>query len=123
MGLPPTGWTGVSLKLEHTLYDVLEVTRHASPVVVKAAYRSLAHSLHPDKHSGTEASGHRLAEINDAYAVLSDPARRMHYDRTLALKDVPVERRRVDGAWGSRGFGPVTTGNKGSRPFGFRPLT
>ncbi len=58
------------MKPDRTLYDVLEVSQHASPVVVKAAYRSLAQSLHPDKNSGTLAAGERLAEINDAYAVV-----------------------------------------------------
>jgi DnaJ-class molecular chaperone len=45
------------MKPERTLYDVLEVSQRASPVVLKAAYRSLAQSLHPDKNLGTQAAG------------------------------------------------------------------
>lgn len=65
-----------AMKLERTLYDVLEVSQRASLIVANAAYRSLAQSLHPDKNYETETSGKRLAEINDAYSTLSDPVKR-----------------------------------------------
>ena len=109
------------MKLEPTLYDLLEISPHASPMVVRAAYRSLAQYLHPDKNSGTEVFGARLAEINDAYAILSDPNRRLSYDRTLALHEARTERRGIAPA-AEKGVSRLGSGNHVSRPFGFRPL-
>ena len=109
------------MKLERTLYDVLEVSRHASPVVVKAAYRSLAQSLHPDKNSGANASGERLAEINDAYSILSDPVKRLSYDRTLGLQKANLERRGV-GPSSEKSLGHSSAASNVSRPFAFRPF-
>ena len=104
-----------------TLYDVLEVIQRASPIVVKAAYRSLAQALHPDKNSGAAASGQRLAEINNAYSIVSDPAKRLRYDQTLVLHAAKPDRRRVVPA-GTSAPGAFSTGNSVSRPFGFRPF-
>lgn len=109
------------MKLVRTLYDVLEVSQRASPIVVKAAYRSLAQSLHPDKNSGTQASGERLAEINEAYSIVSDPAKRLRYDRTLGLDAAIAERRRAVPA-ATSGCDHISAGKNVSRPFGFRPL-
>ncbi len=109
------------MKPERTLYDVLEVSQRASPIVVRAAYRSLAQSLHPDKNSGTRAAGERLAEINDAYAVVSDAAKRLKYDRTLGLNTANSERRGIVPA-GEQGRAHFSAGSKVSRPFAFRPL-
>ena len=109
------------MKLERTLYDVLEVSQQASLIVIKAAYRSLAQSLHPDKNSGTEASGERLAEINDAYSILSHPVKRLNYDRTLGLHKANIERRGMVPS-SQNGFGHSSAEHKTSRPFAFRPL-
>lgn len=109
------------MKPGRTLYDVLEVSQSASPVVVKAAYRSLAQALHPDKNSGTASSGQRLAEVNDAYSIVSDPVKRLRYDQALGLHAAKPERRRVVPA-GTAGVATFSTGNNLSRPFGFRPF-
>lgn len=110
------------MKPERTLYDILEVSQRASPLVLKAAYRSLAQCLHPDKNRGALACGERLAEINAAYAVVSDPARRLRYDRTLGLAAPRTERRGVVVGAGAAGSAPIGAGSKVTRPFGFRPL-
>jgi hypothetical protein len=66
----------------HTHYDNLRVTRNATPGVIKAAYRALSHEFHPDKNPGRDTT--RIMEIiNEAYAVLSDPAARARYDAAL----------------------------------------
>lgn len=109
------------MKSERTLYDVLEVSHRVGPIVLKAAYRSLAQSLHPDKNSGTRASCERLAEINAAYSVVSDPAKRLNYDRTLGLNTACTERRGIAPA-GDNSGGPFSAGNNVSRPYGFRPF-
>ena len=110
--------------MEHarTLYDVLEVSQRACATVVRAAYRSLVQTHHPDKNSGSEASGDRLADINHAYSILSDPDKRLNYDRVLGARKCSVERRSADTASGARGVGHFVAGQNASRPFGFRPL-
>ena len=112
----------MTLKLEQTLYDVLEVSKRASPIVVKAAYRALAQSLHPDKNLGTKTSCERLVEINDAYSVLSDPLRRMNYDRKLRSTRGMVERRSANNKSGGVDLGHYSAGLNITRPFAFRPF-
>lgn len=69
-------------------YAVLGVLSTAEDVVVKAAYRALAQSYHPDRYSGDPEFAHqRMAEINEAYAVLSDPSARAEYDKTREQGD------------------------------------
>lgn len=61
-------------------YEVLNVDRNASENDVKLAYRNLAKKYHPDiAHNKKEAEKH-FKEINEAYAVLSDPEKRKKYD-------------------------------------------
>ncbi|MDO8699418.1 MAG: DnaJ domain-containing protein [Rhodoferax sp.] len=57
---------------ELTLYDTLEVSSKTCPQVISAAYRCLAQFNHPDKKPGSNAASERLAQINDAYAILSE---------------------------------------------------
>ena len=65
-------------------YRVLQVDPSAEPEVIDRAYRALALKYHPDRSAGTpDATGTRMRRINEAYAVLSDPARRARYDATL----------------------------------------
>lgn len=72
-------------------YLVLGVTANASPAEIKAAFRRRAHELHPD-HSGMESEP--FLELQEAYAVLTDPQRRRRYDQQAGLT---VPRRRP---WG-----------------------
>ncbi len=59
-------------------YQILGVAKTASDEEVKKAYRKLAHQYHPDKAGGNEQ---KFKEINEAYQVLSDRAKRNQYDR------------------------------------------
>jgi molecular chaperone DnaJ len=61
-------------------YALLEVDRGASPEDIKKAYRRLAREHHPDRNPDPAAL-EKMAEINRAYEVLSDPARKERYDR------------------------------------------
>ena len=61
-------------------YDILGVSRNASQDEIKKAYRRLAMQYHPDRNKDPEAT-ERFKEINEAYEVLSDPEKRMAYDR------------------------------------------
>lgn len=60
-------------------YKTLGLKQDADPSEVRAAYRKLARTLHPDVNKSPDAD-ERMAEVNEAYAVLSNPERRATYD-------------------------------------------
>ena len=61
-------------------YQALGVAREAPADEVKRAYRKLARKFHPDVSKEADAE-QRMKEVNEAYAVLSDPEKRAAYDR------------------------------------------
>jgi curved DNA-binding protein CbpA len=67
------------------LYDVLQISAHASQEVVHAAYRVLARAYHPDVNDSPEAA-ERMRQVNAAYAVLSKPRQRAAYDARRARR-------------------------------------
>ncbi len=62
-------------------YDVLGLTREASPGEVKKAYRRRAHKYHPDRNQNDPDSERKFKEAAEAYEVLADPAKRQRYDQ------------------------------------------
>lgn len=75
-------------------YQTLDVPRDATADEVRAAYREAAARAHPDRGGSTE----RMALINVAYDVLSNPAKRRRYDsgeQPRAAEDTP-ERKSLD---------------------------
>ena len=62
-------------------YRVLGVLRAATPAQIKAAHRRLAKRYHPDGSTGDKA---RFLAVQEAYQLLSDPARRREWDRAHA---------------------------------------
>ncbi|MBI5670154.1 MAG: DnaJ domain-containing protein [Chloroflexi bacterium] len=77
-------------------YRVLGVAPNADLKTIKAAYRRLALKYHPDTQTD-EASDDRMKQINEAYTVLSDPARRAAYDRKRKGVVLTVELSRLLG--------------------------
>ncbi|RWR89700.1 DnaJ domain-containing protein [Cinnamomum micranthum f. kanehirae] len=63
-------------------YKVLEVEYDATDEKIRLNYRRLALKWHPDKHNGDSSATTKFQEINEAYKVLSDPAKRLDYDIT-----------------------------------------
>ncbi len=61
-------------------YKILGLTEDASQKKIKEAYRKLAFEYHPDRNRGNSESTARMKAINEAYAVLSHPAKRSSYD-------------------------------------------
>ena len=65
----------------HDLYAVLGVPRDASADDVRGAYRRAARASHPDLNPGDASAAARFKQVQAAYDVLVDPARRAAYDR------------------------------------------
>src|SRR5688500_14266221 len=72
-----------------SLYDVLNVAPEAEPVVVEAAYKALIKKYHPDQAVEAPVSKDATA-INEAFAVLKDPAKRADYDHRLWAKQQAI---------------------------------
>lgn len=67
---------------QRDLYAVLQVDPAAEPIVFEAAFRALARRFHPD---GNAPDAERMAELNQAIAVIRDPLRRAEYDRQRVM--------------------------------------
>lgn len=77
-------------------YKILCVNRNATEDEIKRAYRKQAVLHHPDKHaSDSEAKQHAeeqlFKEVGEAYSVLSDPKKRVRYDRGDDLEDIAAD--------------------------------
>lgn len=72
-------------------YEVLQVSPNAEQETIQRLYRLLAQRFHPDnRETGNEL---RFRELSEAYAVLSDPARRARYD--VAYHELKQDRWRL----------------------------
>lgn len=69
-------------------YRILQVHPEAEPEVIQAAYRRLARKYHPDASDGADDAA--MQNLNEAYAVLSDPQQRATYDRAFAAQPPPL---------------------------------
>ncbi|HNW71828.1 MAG TPA: molecular chaperone DnaJ [Candidatus Paceibacterota bacterium] len=79
-------------------YEILGVNKNASKEEIKKAFYKLAHKHHPDKKDGDEK---KFKEVNEAYQVLSNDAKREKYDQFGA----GFENMQGAGGYGQSGFG------------------
>ncbi|PIT38135.1 hypothetical protein BHC54_06140 [Snodgrassella alvi] len=56
--------------------------------MIRAAYRALSQKYHPDRNPHNPQAHQRMAEINEAYNVLSDPEKRHHHDVWIARQSL-----------------------------------
>lgn len=82
-------------QVPHSHYDTLRVAPAAAPEAVRRAYRRQAQQWHPDRTGGDPAAAARMAEINEAYAVLSHPGLRASYDQWLRARQSRVAAERA----------------------------
>lgn len=72
--------------MEKNYYDILEVSKYASPEVIEKAYKTLVKKYHPDLQENGLKSDYeqKLKLINEAYDILSDNDKKSKYDQELA---------------------------------------
>src|SRR5204862_5655964 len=85
-------------------YKILSVPRGASEAEIKKAFRKLAREYHPDVAKNKKQAEEKFKEINEAYEVLGDPAKRKKYDELGANWSSGAEFRPPPG-WESFGGG------------------
>jgi molecular chaperone DnaJ len=90
-------------------YEVLGVSRDASPEEIKKAYRKLARQYHPDVNKAPDAE-EKFKEVKEAYEVLSDDQKRATYDR---FGHVDPNQGFGGGGFGGGGFGEADFGGFG----------
>ena len=66
-------------------YTILHVSKTANRDEIKSQFRKLAKKWHPDRKKSDDAEK-KMAEINTAYEVLSNPKRRKIYDQHFSKK-------------------------------------
>jgi len=98
-------------------YQILGVPRSASEADIKKSFRKLAREYHPDVAKDKKKAEEKFKEINEAYEVLSDPAKRKKYNELGANWKSGAEFRPPPG-YGGFGGGQTFRGGRG-QPQGF----
>lgn len=108
------------MSTKRDFYEILGVSKSATPEEIKKAYRKVAIQFHPDKNQGNKEAEEKFKEAAEAYEVLSDTEKRTQYDRFGHAKQ--------GGGGGFRGhdmnmddifsqFGDIFGGGGGGSPF------
>jgi molecular chaperone DnaJ len=109
------------MSTKRDFYEILGVSKSATPEEIKKAYRKVAIQFHPDKNPGNKEAEEKFKEAAEAYEVLSNAEKRAQYDRF-------GHSRQGGGGGGFRGhdmnmddifsqFGDIFGGGGGGSPF------
>jgi DnaJ-class molecular chaperone len=90
-------------------YQILEVPRTATADEIKKSHRKLVRKHHPDLNPGDKQAAEKFREVQEAYEVLSDPAKREKYDR-LGARWKEGEEFRPPPGWQREGVDDVDLG-------------
>ncbi|TAK62727.1 J domain-containing protein [Methylobacter sp.] len=75
-----------------THYDNLKVTRDAPVSVIRAAYKALCQTFHPDKFQGSSEEAERVIKlVNASYAVLIDPVKRAGHNAWIREQEAQAK--------------------------------
>ncbi len=69
------------MSTKRDFYEILGVSKSATPEEIKKAYRKVAIQFHPDKNQGNKEAEEKFKEAAEAYEILSDAEKRAQYDR------------------------------------------
>ncbi|MDX2001496.1 MAG: molecular chaperone DnaJ [Chitinophagales bacterium] len=122
--------------MKRDYYEILGVSRTATEIEIKKAYRKVALQYHPDRNPDNPDAEHKFKEAAEAYEVLSDGDKRSRYDRFghngvkgnaggPSMDDIFSNFGDIFGNSGSGGFDPFDAffgggGNRGGRRQGRR---
>jgi curved DNA-binding protein len=101
-------------------YEILGVPRTAGDAEIKKSFRKLAREYHPDVARDKKRAEEKFKEINEAYEVLSDPAKRRKYDELGANWKSGADFRPPPGWEGFPGGQTFRGGRSGSQEFEFQ---
>ena len=104
-------------------YSTLGVTKSSSEKEIKQAFRKLARKFHPDVNPGDKAAEAKFKEINEAYEVLGDPAKRKKYDELGANWRMYEQAQQQGAANPFSGFNVHFGGGGTGQSSGYRTMT
>ena len=78
--------------MEQNYYDILEVSKNASPEIIEKAYKTLVKKYHPDLQKDEDKNKYeeKIKKINEAYDILSDSEKRKKYDFNLKNTEISI---------------------------------
>ncbi|PDT02189.1 molecular chaperone DnaJ [Rhizobium chutanense] len=76
-------------------YKILGVKRDAAADEIKAAWRNMAKSAHPDHNQGDPTATARFAEIGRAYETLKDPRKRSLFDNAVRMAEAKKQEQTI----------------------------
>ena len=79
--------------MKENYYDILEISKNASPEIIEKAYKTLVKKYHPDLQENDLKIKYeeKIKKINEAYEVLSDSEKRKNYDFNLKNDEITID--------------------------------